>query len=146
MQPSRKLVISEANEAIRTSPSLRAAARRLGLNVSTLSRAIKVGTLAGPRRPGVVVTGRAPVRAPGPGQTFEGWAEATFDLTVAELALVKLAQQALDLAADRGQPASVQLAAMAQFRASIKDLRLPVEDEHHGHAEETHGRFPRPVA
>jgi hypothetical protein len=134
----------DAAAVIAESGSLREAARRLGMNVSTLSRAVKAGRLPAPtrgsgpiRRPAALAP-VAPVAPPdeaAPPRTFQEWALATFELTEAERALVAMAQAARDLAHDPAQPATTQLSAMAQFRACLKDLRLPTEDAQYGHVQ-----------
>jgi excisionase family DNA binding protein len=104
--------------------SLREAARQLGVNVSTLSRAIREGRLPAPAR-----GPRRRANAPEPGaQSFRNWAVATYELSPAELELVALAQHALDLAHDPAQKPGVRLAAMAQYRASLRGLNLPEEE------------------
>jgi hypothetical protein len=129
----------EANEAIRTSRSLREASAKLGVHVSTLSRGIKGGKLTstGPRRP-PAVTGPAPPVDPG---SFEAWALATFDFSRGERELVALAQLARDVAGDPAHPMTVRLAASREYRALLAALNLPVEkgDEHHGDVQ----TFPR---
>jgi hypothetical protein len=129
----------EANEVVRTSRSLRAAAKKLGVHVSTLSRGIKSGRLmtsGPPRHP--AVTGPAP---PVDAASFEEWALATFDLTRGERELVVLAQLARDVAGDPAHPMTVRLAASREYRALLAALNLPVEkgDAHHGDVQ----TFPR---
>jgi len=93
------------------------------VNVSTLSRAIKEERLP------------APVRQPREAaayttehESFLGWARATYDLSRAEDELAQLAQSALDLARNTETSAAVRLQAMAQYRAALRDLRLPTEE------------------
>ncbi len=70
------------------------------------------------------------------------WASATYNLTRAEREIAKLAQRALDIAADPTATPTTQLQAGAQFERLVRSLRLPAEEDHHGHAEAA-PRFPR---
>ena len=135
-----------AAEAVQTSPSLRAAATKLGVHVSTLSRAVKAGHLPG--RSGAVPRAAAlqrkqqPTAEPHP--TFAHWARETYTLSRAEDELVTLAQQALDLARDPGSSPTTKLQAAAQYRATLRDLNLPDEDtRQHGDPETTVRQFRR---
>jgi transposase-like protein len=130
---------AEAAEAVRTSSSLRMAARKIGVSPSTLTRAVKAGRLPAPGRPrrDPAVTPPAP---PADASSFSEWAAQTFDLTPAEAELVDLAQEALTLARDLSLAPPVRLAAMTQFRACLKDLQFP-----EGPNEVQEPRRPRPV-
>ena len=132
--------LSEAAEAVRTSPSQRAAAALLGVNVSTISRAIRDGRIPppGPRtRQGSTDAGNGRER-------FSDWARRVYVLSRPELELVALAQHALDLAADLKTSPNTRLQAMATFRTLVRELRLPIEGEMHGNTTKT-VRFPRPA-
>jgi transposase-like protein len=119
---------AEAAEAVRTSSSLRMAARKIGVSPSTLTRAVKAGRLPAPGRPRRDPAVTPPV-PPAAGSAFAEWAHATYTFTHAEGELVDLAQTALDLARDTALPAAVRLTAMAQYRACLRDLKLPDEDD-----------------
>jgi transposase-like protein len=139
--------LPEAAEAIRTSASLREAARRLGVHVSTLSRAIREGRLpAAAPRALKSQAGKKPT-SPRRYASFRAWALGTYALSRPEREFVDLAQRALTLARDRRQSPTTQLQAMSAFRAIVKDLKLPAEDIPedltHGHPTTTAAlRFP----
>jgi len=131
--------LPDAAEAVRRAPSLRAAARQLGVAPSTLSRAVKDGRLPAP--------GRARARqdtaeTPTIYATFAAWARGTYQLTRAEDELIDLAQQALDLSRDPAASATVRLQAAGRYQSILKDLQLPQEDVGHGDATAPI-RFPR---
>jgi hypothetical protein len=146
-----------AADTVRRAPSLRAAAKELGVNVSTLSRAIKAGTLPAPgARPaanssvdtsstklssGVTRENPTFTDAKAAGETFAAWARRTYTLTRAEDELITLAQAALDLANDASQSPTIRLQASARYAAVLRDLKLPTEDAN-GNTETTR-RYPR---
>ena len=129
----------EAAEAVRSSPSLRAAARRLGVSHSTLSRAVKDGRIAG-RTPAKVRATPEPVAA-------EDWLseiEQRYELSPTERELAKLAAAALTIAADPDVSPAVKLAAAGRFAQLVKDLNLPVEESYGDVTKATRG-YPRPA-
>ncbi len=71
-------------------------------------------------------------------ETFAAWARRVFTLSRTEEELVGLAQAALDLAHDDGEPGSVRLAAAGRFQAVLKDLKLPTEDNAWQHLKNPH--------
>jgi len=120
----------EVGEVVRASSSLRAAARQLGVNVSTISRLVQAGKVpkpAGPRRREAADS----VSEDQAEQGFSEWVRATYVLTPVEEARLDLAQRALDLART-GETPAVRLAAMREFRSAVTELRLPA-DEGEGH-------------
>ena len=129
-------------EAIASSPSLRQAAAKIGVHVSTLSRMVRSGRVQGPSGRTPAETPQAPPSDVG---TFAEWALGTYELTRAERELVGLAQAALDLSRDAEASPAGRLQAMGQFRQTLRDLKLPIEEtETHG-ATTTPIRFPRPA-
>jgi hypothetical protein len=141
----------EAAEALQTSPSIGAAARKLGVHTSTLSRAIRDGRLPAPGRPrrNPRSTPPTPVEFPAgtpadPASSFAEWAHGLYQFSHAESELVDLAQSALDIARDLTLPASVRLQGMTQYRSCLKDLQLP-EVPDHAETETAPRRYPRPV-
>lgn len=134
MKPSWKLraLGAEAAAIVAAAPSLREAARQLGVNVSTISRHVKAGRLPTPgRRPASVDTkGRQPKRDRR--GTFIEWACSRYEFSRAELEIVVNAQAALDLAGAKSQPAAVRLSAMREYRACLRDLKLPPDVEEGG--------------
>jgi excisionase family DNA binding protein len=138
----------EAADVVASSPTVSAAARRLGVSRDTVHAWIRAGKVAQPagRR-----TERPPrARTVGTGQyrTFEAWALATYDFTRAEREIVKLAQNAANIARSKKSTASEQLQASALFVRLVRELRLPAEGEADGDAEETNApvQFPRKVS
>jgi hypothetical protein len=131
----------EIAEAVRTSGSLRKAAAKLGVHVSTVSRLVKAGKVPG--RPGPKPSPSPPASGAEPG-SFSEWAHTVYALTEAEAELVALAQLARDIAHDGTQPAAVRIGAAGRFQAIVKQLQLPPE-ETHGDVEATAGRWPRPA-
>jgi len=120
---------AEAAKALRTTSSISAAARAIGVAPSTLSRAIKEGRLQVAPRPT-----RAEAAAE-PCGSFLAWVTTTYELSRHEWELAQLAQQALELARHPDSSPNVRLQAMSQYRAAIKDLRLPVEGVGYGDTE-----------
>lgn len=138
----------EAADVVRRSPSLRAAARTLGVNVSTLSRAVKTGALRRTNSPPAAATIPDEDQPHVEPTTFRAWALSTFEFTRDELELVEIAQAALDMAHDPAAHGNLRLAAMREYRAARRDLNLPApEGDKHGEAEtETRiSTFPRRV-
>lgn len=137
--------MAAVSAAIAGTSSLRQAAKRLGVHVSTISRLVKAGRV--PNRHGL--TARSTVAPPakhGP-QTPTAWAadvRATYELSATEDQIVGLAAEALVIAQQLDARPSDRLAAMGRFAALTKQLQLPQEDEAHGDAT-TPIRFPRPA-
>jgi hypothetical protein len=97
-----------------------------------LSRAIKAKRLTAPGREPkqTAISPRTLVQNPVSQEssaTFLEWARATYELSRGEDELAQLGQTALDLVRDPQASPAVRLQAMAQFRACLRDLRLPVE-------------------
>ena len=141
MKGTHKLkALGNISDVMAASRTVSEAARRLNVSRETVSRWIAAGKVPAPgaRRP----ARQRPREGP---TSFAAWARETFDLTPAEDELVQLGQQALDLARDAGQTPGVRLQAMAQFRATLKDLHLPTEATD-GDLQATNLRpFPRPA-
>ncbi|HEY0875203.1 MAG TPA: MerR family DNA-binding transcriptional regulator [Vicinamibacterales bacterium] len=137
---------ADARQILASSRSIAEASRRLGVNRSTVHRWIEAGKLPRPAGSAKTPTRAGSVPA-SDGASFAAWARDTFELTRAEHELVGLAQQALDLAHDPTATAATRLQAMAQFRACLRDLRLPTEDEAHDGNLQTPNvtRFPRRI-
>ncbi len=132
--------LGEVQAAVASTRSLRAAARQLGVSPSSVSRLVQSGKVTKP-----AVRPRPVAELPSSSnESFEVWARHTFDLTRAEDQLVSLAQQALDLART-GETPAIQLAAMKEFRALLKDLSLPAEGGAYGHNQTTRGGLSRPA-
>jgi hypothetical protein len=128
-KPTWRFTRRQIAEAVASAPSLRAAARRLGCNVSTVSRAVKAGKAAapdrGPReRPGADAAVTPPVAGNEPG-AFEAWAVSRYVLSRVEHELVKLADRALVLAHNPAETPAVRLAATREYRALATALALP---------------------
>jgi transposase-like protein len=117
-------------------------ARRLGVNKSTVSRWRKASKVSLANDTQVPTSGHLARRPVAPevisannvhsNESFLEWATATFNLSHEELELVRLAQQALDIARDPSVTETVRLQAGAQFARLRKDLKLPTTREGHG--------------
>jgi hypothetical protein len=123
---------AEIAAAVASAPSLRAAARQLGCNVSTISRAVKGGKVAAParglrERPGTNTAPTPPTSGTEPG-AFEGWAVSRYVLSRVEHELIKLADRALVTAHDPAETTTGRLAAAREFRALVVALNLPKLD------------------
>src|SRR5262245_16210298 len=124
-----KALTDDVRQVMATSPSLGAAAARLGVDKSTIFRWVKAGKLPAPsggRRHEVAVADAVS----GP-QTAAEWAQAareTFLLTPTESALVDLGEATLALAKDQTQKVEVRLAAAARFQQITRQLNLDDED------------------
>lgn len=132
----------EAAEAIKSTPSLRAAARRLGVSHSTLSRAIRDGRLPGRAR---LVRRTDDPESTSAAPMSTDWLTAIqerYELSPTEHELAKLASAALAIAADPDTPPSVKLAAAGRFAQLVKDLALPTEE---GNGEAAPGTYPRAI-
>ena len=129
---------ADAGEVVRSSPSQRAAAKRLNIHVSTVSRRIASGDWPAPGQaaPHPAPTAESPVAD---AKSFAAWAREMFVLSRAEREVVDLGQQALDVARDPSVSLSVRLQAMTQFRACLRDLRLPTESVNYGDVQKTAG-------
>ncbi len=128
-------------------------ARRLGVTRQTVYRWRKEGKLPPLRgqareRSGADVPVTPPVSGGEPG-AFEAWAASRYHLSRVEHELVKLADAALVLAHDGGQPTAARLAAMREYRGLVTALNLPrldADDEgdhHDGNTPATVHPFPR---
>ena len=131
-----------ALKALRESGSLRQAAKKLGVAHSSLSRAVRRGQLPAPGRVPRPESAVPPAATDG-ALSFADWARATFHLSRAEQELVRLGQTALDVAQNPEIPTALRLAAMGQFRATLKDLNLPQYEDVNGDIQTSLGSFPR---
>jgi hypothetical protein len=140
----------EAAAAVAEARTLGEAARRLGVNRSTVSRWVKAGKLTRPGReprPDATVPATPPVSGAEAG-AFEAWARARYVLSRTEQELVRLADAALVLAHGPAETTAGRLAAMREFRNLVTALNLPkldLEDEHDGDTPATIHSFPRPA-
>jgi hypothetical protein len=116
---------------VAASPTLTAAARRLGVNRSTIHRWIVDGKAPRPGR-------RRSLQKNGSDaqvlelQTPAAWAEAVraaYVLSVTEQTLLRLAERALEMAHDDTQKTETRLAAMARFQTLVRQLDLEVESD-----------------
>ena len=125
--------MDEVTAAIATTPSLRQAAAKLGVNVSTISRLVKAGRVSGRQ-------GRPPRSTAAPPlsdarHTPTEWAAAvrtTFELSATEDQMVTLACEALTIARSVEARPSDRLHAMQRFASLVKQLGLPQEDPQDG--------------
>ena len=138
MKCSYKLrAIGDVAAVVAAAPSVSEAARRLGVDRSTVKRWIAAEKIPRP-------VGRKPSRRRGvaqgaarAGQSPEAWARAVrrkYDLSDTEQQLVTLARDALALAREPERRAETRLAAMGRYEQLVRDLNL--EDDH-GKAETT---------
>jgi hypothetical protein len=120
--------MDEVAAAIATTPSLRQAAAKLGVNVSTVSRLVKAGRVSG-RQARLPRSTTAPPRNDAPHTPTE-WAavvRTTFELSATEDQIVTLAGEALTIAQSVEARPSDRLHAMQRFASLVKQLRLPQE-------------------
>jgi hypothetical protein len=136
MRKEKLKFMPHAAAVTRDAPSLSAAAKALGVNVGTISRAVQRGDLPAPS------AGQPPKRrtagaSASTADSFEAWATGEFEFARQELELVHLAQGALDLWRDANASPALRLAASKEYRACLKDLNLPVAEveERYGVAE-----------
>lgn len=115
--------LSDVAGVVAAAPNLMIAARRLGVNRSTLYRWLKAGKVQGPApKSGLAAGARTD-------QTPDAWAQAVREageLDVTQDVLVDLAAAALVLARTAEQPA-LRLAAMGRYQLLVKQLNLTVE-------------------
>ncbi len=141
--------------AVATAPSIAAAARRAGVNRSTLYRwakAEKIPALT-PRRRRRPVAAHHPSSGTRPAvdlpQSPENWraqVDATFEFDATEAALADLAAMALLMAHDLTQPTSIRLQAATRFSALVRQLNLEAEVDHGETASPSRApSWPRPV-
>ena len=135
-----------------TSPTVSAAARKLGVNRSSIQRWRRAGKL-----PAVTPSGRPPRPAATPRTldqhppSAEGWAasiRAAYDLTATELELLALAERARTLALDATARPDIQLAAAGRFQTLIRQLNLESPDNGQTEAaapSRPRAAWPRPV-
>jgi len=128
-------------DVIRTSPSLKAAARQLGVDRSTIHRWIEAGKVPRPaqRRPSPLSKATRVSYLPDAMLTPAAWAEAVrtaYELSPTETMLLSLAEGALSLARDDAAKPETRLAAMGRYQALVKQLRL--EDSINDGKTETH--------
>ena len=133
----------DVGEVVASSSSLSAAARRLGVDRSTLHRWLKAGKVQGAaarqKRATTAEDGPATNRTPGE------WAAAVrrdYEFTATEERLVDLSELTLTMSQDERLSTSERLAAMARFQALTKQLRL--EDAVDGEEEKTARGVVRP--
>ena len=122
-----------AAETMASAASCAAAARRLGLNRSTVTRLVRAGKLPAPggRRNRVVVVDASSLDAL-EAVPATGWADvvrAQYALSATELTLVELADAALTLARDTALTPSVRLTAMSKFAWLVQQLHLEAVDD-----------------
>ena len=126
------------------------AARRLGVDQSSLRRWIRAGKLVDPRGPRATATPRAPrpVTAADDLLTPAEWEAAVlaeFDFSKTERQLLRLARRALERGLDDTLRPEQQCAFMGRFAALRRDLKIPENAD--GDAQETDrsARWPRPA-
>ena len=151
--------LGDVAEAIASTSSLRQAAKRLGVNVSTVSRLVAAGKVPGRSKatrrpapgPGPTLSASLPARDLPPSDpsphTPAAWAasvRAAYVLSATEDQLVSLADEALAIAQQLDARPSDRLAAMGRFAGLTKQLCLPHEDQAHG-AITSPLRFARPA-
>ena len=140
---------ADAAAAVATSPSIAAAARRAGVDRSTLYRWAKSNKIPAltPRRRRAILAPSLSADRTVPAVP-EGWAaaiRASYMLDATETELVSLAEAALLLARDPLLKPAERLAAMGRFQALTRQIALEVP--HDGEAQaKTPGRWPRRVS
>jgi hypothetical protein len=152
-KPTWKFRSLSGNAAVvmATSPTVTAAAKRLGVDRVTVHRWIKAGRIAAPsgRKRGPAPSGDVPtsLELPQSPEEWARWARETFVLTGTELALVALAELALTIAWDKTQKSEVRLSAAGRYQRLVQQLDFEEESED-GQAETTDSRhrpWPRRV-
>jgi hypothetical protein len=125
MKGSYKLrQLGDVTEIIRSAPSIRAAAKRLGVNPSSVCRWIAEGKVAGPVsqrpvRPVPSLRGRSP-------DAWRRWVRRRYELDGTDQVLLGLAVKAYKIADDPKSPSAIALAAMGRFAQLTKQLNLEV--------------------
>jgi excisionase family DNA binding protein len=123
-----KSLSSDAAAVMSTAPSLRAAAKSLGVNKSTIFRWVKAGKLPAPIRGRVREERKTEASVTGTASQ-QSWAAVIrerYELDATETSLVRLAEMAERIASDPLQPAAVRLAAMGRFAQITKQLNFEV--------------------
>jgi transposase-like protein len=135
--------ISAVAEHLQAAGSISEAARRIGVDRSTMHRWIQQGKVPRPaRRRSAMKTPKAEAPA--------DWGAAVrgrYALSESEHELVNLGAVALGMANDVALKPEIRLAAAARFAALIRQLDLEPEDEADGTVETitNHARWPRRV-
>lgn len=139
MKQTHKLrTLGDAAAVVSSAASDTDAARRLGVNRSTIHRWRKAGKIPSapsgkaPRPP--AARPEAPCTAPGASvepqpipdspSTWAAWVRATYAITPTEARLLDLAVAALTIAGDETQTPAVRLAAAARFQSLARHLDL----------------------
>ncbi len=130
----------EATAVMASAPSYRAAAKALGVNLSTVVRWRQQGKVPAP--------GGRRGAAAGPPPSPEGWAasvRSAYDLNATELELVGLAEAALALARDAQQPPAIRLNASSRYQSLVRQLDLEVSPDGEVETPAPRRPWPRPV-
>jgi hypothetical protein len=144
--------LAAVGETIRTSRSLAEAARKLGLDRSTLFRWQRAGHL--PESSGRLIRRRQKRAESGSAaaptsRTPEAWAHSVrsqYELSSTEDALVDLAAAAYGLSQDPTQPPAVRLTAMGRYQLLVKQLNLEEQNDGEIEVQDRDVRpFPRKV-
>lgn len=118
--------LGDVQSVVDAAPTLDEAARRLGINRSTLTRWLQTGKV---QRPGGKPLQPPASSIPVP-DTPNRWAEsvrAAYTLSETEQQLVMLADRALRMAHDPATGGFTRLSSMARFQALVKQLNLMPE-------------------
>lgn len=122
---SREIGKERIEAAIRGSKSLSEAARKLGVNKSSVSRWAR---LMGPSNNVVsmplTVEDEPPAEARTDAEAWAEWIRERYELTASEEQLLGLAVLALRMAHDEEQPATVRVQSMGRFQQLLKQLDL----------------------
>lgn len=135
-------------DALRQSKSIAAAARRLGVNKSSLSRWLKDDPALHPSPPAATSTGSETPAAIVASENMDAgqwkrWVLATYNLNATEMQLLALAVEALAMTRDKLLRPADRLAAAARFQSVLRQLQLPdPEVNQHGEAEKPESERP----
>lgn len=135
MKRTHKLrALHNVDEVLQQSGSISAAAKRLGVDRSTVHRWLQAGKVSDRR------ADLPPVAPAEKATSADAWRQkvcAAFTLSDTELQLVDLAVDALEMARDRDRRPEIRLAAMARYQALVKQVNLSVVQS---------GSVPKPAA
>ncbi len=126
--------MADVEAIVASAPSITAAAAQLGVNPSTLFRAMAAGKVARPS----AARSRTAVAAPRSGQSPAAWAKAirrAYALSSTELQLLVLCVEALTLARDTAAKPEVRLSAMGRYQQLVRQMNLESGDTADGKVE-----------
>jgi transposase-like protein len=142
MKASHKLrSLGDVSQVIASASSVEAAAKRLGVNRSTVHRWCTAGKAPWPAGRQVPVVPAVTVSPDGWAQ----WVRETYELSPTEDQLVTLAGDALALARDVAVSVAMRVAAMGRFQALVKQLDLEAAVDGEAEKSTTAGSWPRRV-